>query len=1246
MIMSLGGDIFINSSIFSHNRAMLSGGAIFAYDSSVHITGSIFSNNSVMHNGGVLYAYESSISASLSSFMDNLVQFNGGVIYTRNSSFNFFNSTFSNNTAQVNGGVIYIDNVAFLHTIIINCTFSANFAQHFGGVVRTNMAVATFFITGSKFFDNLANIGGVIVTEESFHIESSTFSNNMAMISGGVTASYGSFYFTDCVFSKNVAMFVLGGTFAASNGSYYINHCSFEGNRAGLVGGAILTNNGSFVILNSNFRDNAAQANGGDMLVSQCSFLIANCTFSDNILSLYFFNSNVTFDGYVSFKNDETVRGVSHEIDYIPALVDNQGGAITGFHSQLHFMGQICLENSLATDGGAILATSSVLKVYGKMLLAHNTAVNNGGAIYLEGATLEIFGSCDMSQNRATRGGGILAGSSTITVYQQGKLTLQDNIANKGGGLYLEASAKLYLTKSVSELLTFDSSIHTMVLFAGNRAAYGGAVYIADGTNSGACKNAQECPLQTVISDPADVRNRNFVNMVFSKDNFATVAGSNLYGGLLDRCVPNPFAEVYQQWFQRIQPSYINGVTYLKNISNITAESISSPPVKVCFCSGDGQPDCDYHLSTVQVKKGEAFTVPVVAIDNVDHLLRANIISSLSSTDGGFDEGQQTQTVESNCTDLTFNVLSPHNSETITLAADGPCGSSSSSMKQVYVEFTNCTCPIGFEPSNRRQTRCECICHSLLSPYIVQCNFTTKIVLRVDTNSWISYINDTDNSSGYMVHPYCPFDYCFPQSDKISINLNIANGADAQCQFNRSGVLCGSCLQDFALSLGSSRCLPCHCYWPLVSIVILFTAVLGGIFLVIMLLVLNMTVADGLINTFIFYANIVAASGAVLFSSFEPSFPTVFIAWLNLDIGFDVCFFPGLDAYSKTWLQLAFPVYIISLVCIIIVISRYNSTFARQIGRRDPIATLATLVLLSYTKLLSTTIAILSFADLRYPDGSHVRVWLADGNVRHFQGKHVPLVIIACLIILVGVPYTTLLFFWQWFVQMPNWIIFKWTRNTKLNGFISTHHAPYNSKYRYWPGLLLLVRVTLYITSAVTLSSNPQIPLLITITLVGGISFLKGVMGIRVYKKLYAELIETTMHLNLLYYAAFTQYNFKNDNIKQTAIAYISTTVTFISFLGVVVHHAIQLVKSQNSQRKLNAKNPPMAATNQVCINSSDNPEHEEVTFSVMGISDSVSDSPNHSSEPGLCEITQSQGRTAEYATRELNDTNEQQVNY
>ena len=95
------------------------------------------------------------------------------------------------------------------------------------------------------------------------------------------------------------------------------------------------------------------------------------------------------------------------------------------------------------------------------------------------------------------------------------------------------------------------------------------------------------------------------------------------------------------------------------------------------------------------------------------------------------------------------------------------------------------------------------------------------------------------------------------------------------------------------------------------------------------------------------------------------------------------------DTYIKTWLQLAFPVYIISLVIIMIMVSEYFSRFASLIGKRDPVATLATLILLSYAKLLSVTITALSFAILDYPDGSQETVWLPDGNVPYFRGKHV-----------------------------------------------------------------------------------------------------------------------------------------------------------------------------------------------------------------------------------------------------------------
>ena len=118
----------------------------------------------------------------------------------------------------------------------------------------------------------------------------------------------------------------------------------------------------------------------------------------------------------------------------------------------------------------------------------------------------------------------------------------------------------------------------------------------------------------------------------------ASKQGANLFGGLLDRCIPSPFAEVYQK-----NPTFYNGLSYLGNISNISAlDTISSLPVRVCFCRSESELDCSYQPPTIKVKKGEAFTVLLVAVDQAHHSVNANIISSLSSRDDGFSEGQQT----------------------------------------------------------------------------------------------------------------------------------------------------------------------------------------------------------------------------------------------------------------------------------------------------------------------------------------------------------------------------------------------------------------------------------------------------------------------------------------------------------------------------------------------------------------------------------------------------------------------------
>ena len=139
---------------------------------------------------------------------------------------------------------------------------------------------------------------------------------------------------------------------------------------------------------------------------------------------------------------------------------------------------------------------------------------------------------------------------------------------------------------------------------------------------------------------------------------------------------------------------------------------------------------------------------------------------------------------------------------------------------------------------------------------------------------------------------------------------------DEQCAFSRSGVLCGSCQQNLSHVLGTSNCKECSSNFLLLIPVF----IVAGIALVAFLMLLNLTVSVGTINGLIFYANIVRANHAIFFPpDTNNEFLSIFIAWLNLDLGIETCFYSGLDAYVKTWLQFLFPLYIWIVVLLIIV---------------------------------------------------------------------------------------------------------------------------------------------------------------------------------------------------------------------------------------------------------------------------------------------------------------------------------------
>ena len=88
---------------------------------------------------------------------------------------------------------------------------------------------------------------------------------------------------------------------------------------------------------------------------------------------------------------------------------------------------------------------------------------------------------------------------------------------------------------------------------------------------------------------------------------------------------------------------------------------------------------------------------------------------------------------------------------------------------------------------------------------------------------------------------------------------------------------------------------------------------------------------------------------AIFFPLQKFNILTIFMAWINLDLGIQSCFYNGMDAYAMTWLQFAFPLYIWTITIFVITLSRRYHIAARVISR-NAVKVLATLLLLSYTK--------------------------------------------------------------------------------------------------------------------------------------------------------------------------------------------------------------------------------------------------------------------------------------------------------
>ena len=1111
----------------------------------------------------------------------------GGAIIANRSNLVINESEFQGNRARMGGAI-------FVSGHVNSMSIDDNGHDEWHGALYTETVSHPLIITGSKFCNNHAEeYGGAIFDNTSYSIEisKSQFTNNSSSNGGAISKSYNSLTIEESKFDNNSAIgsYGNGGALAISiPHTVIIVTTTFINNIASGAGGAVHVAgefdsetklNSVLSVYNSDFTHNLISTTSGDGAALSVWYIysinIVESEFSENgiindgdinchsapktlrlgVEFMYIFMSTAIFNNTFSSNNKGSLSAIKGSVTFIgdTTFLANcgsctDGGAITSYRSHLLIYGNFILKNNYARSGGAMHMIESIVYIYGQAVVVNNSANNSGGGLYLyqsrldckSNGTLNIIGN-----NASDKGGGIHAISSTIVlnVLRPGTLLIGQNSANMGGGLYFEMNTLLYI------LLYFKESPPVYApIIARNRANYGGAIYMADFETCTALSQStiKQCFLQVESVYLDKPTSRVILNV---SENYAEAAGSAVYGGLLDRCTVNP-------WYEPV-----TDLVHIANITNIqNLSSVSSEPVGICFCR-DGNKDCNYQPNTVRVMKGEAFTLSLVAVDQVNRTIKAYICSHLSTEIGGLGVDQLNRSIDDKCTNFIYNAYSPHATGQLNMYADGPCKDTAQSVRRVHIIFSSCKCPIGFQPlsAEENHTSCECVCDSRLRPHITECDNQTKLLKR-NGNFWITYLNETANKSsgGFLIYSNCPLDYCKPPTPVLNFSLRTQDDIDEQCADNRSGMLCGTCLPNFSLSLGSSRCIQCPSNWPQTTALIIIAALLAGIALVALLLILNLTVAVGTLNGIIFYANVMYATSNTFFPYSTQNFLTIFIAWLNLDIGFDSCFYKGMDTYWKTLLHLAFPVYVIFVVVMVIFISECSTRFAQLIGRKNPVAMLATLILLSYTKLLRIIIASLSFAVLEYPDGSHKVVWLPDATVEYLKGKHIFLFILAILIFLTGTFFTLILLFWQCLIQFQNKVIFRWTRYQKLRLFLEPYHAPYDFKHRYWTGLLLLVRSALYLV--ISVSHNPNIN---TLVVVISVMFLLLILpkicysiSGHLYRNFILNLLELVVYMNLVLFSIIKLYALGLKSVEiEIVVAYISGSVIFTLSVTVLVYH-------------------------------------------------------------------------------------------
>ena len=764
---------------------------------------------------------------------------------------------------------------------------------------------------------------------------------------------------------------------------------------------------------------------------------------------------------------------------------------------------------------------------------AEVTISQSAGILDLRSVNVTLEDDCSFEFNQGTA----IRGQQAI-VGVHGSVMFKGNLGVYGGALHLEEYSYIILTNS--SRLYFERN-------TGRVAA--GAIYVNFlGTNNSPLLSGgfQDCFLlfdyEFIFSRNATDINATGVYVEFN-GNTAPLS-SIIYGSSLSTCywasemrAQNPELSVLEI-LDRDYPNVFN----FSDGKPVGLQTVGTPARRV---------EIENPQPSYQAGPGEVFTVNMSVFDTFEQNI-PNVIQSYISSDTL--QGVENVTTQSLIGTNNFGLLTGDSATMVPIRVFGNPLQNLSVLVfsidnggQASVQFTVnlVNCSVGFIFSGG-----VCECDPQLEAQGVSCDIENQ-QLVIPEPLWIGPIGSTNDLAVHMCAAFCQDGQktlkVYPDVDRIDF--------DSQCakEFNRGGVLCGTCKENFSVSLGSQRCRECSNAG--IALILVFIAL--GILLVFAISFLQITVTAGYINGGIFYANIISLY-IVFLAPANFNDARYFLAYfVTLNFGIESCFYNGMSGLERIVWQLLFPLYLFILMLIIRCFAKlkwFNKS--RTVGL-STIQAFATLSILCYVSVLESSVELLGGVTITSINGNTSYTgWITDPSVLYFRNAHGFLAFVACLLIVCYIiPLPLLLLFPKVLYQT------KYLRNFKP--FYDAFYDPFEPSFRFWLGLRLMFR---WIPFALAFTVPYPINTFVTVFLINLLLFVQLV--VRPFKGKWRNIIDGLFLLNLILHfagalfftalidsratddAAIVEAQMSNYTFALYALAY----VMYIAILGLHVY--------------------------------------------------------------------------------------------